>query len=263
MKTMRMRMVSGIATLVVVASVERAGAWGVSYYNNMAASTGYSLNGSVQLPSGTGHLIVETAGGAGDCDIYVRLGATPTLSAYTQRSAKSGNRELVDIVNPSAGRYYIMLYAYSGFSGLKTELVTTPQAANWRSDMLNRVNYERQWFGVSTLAVDSRLQNAAQKFAADMAANSYLGGADGHTGRDGSTVSNRIWREGYYPTTWGENMAYGQTSVAQFMNSWLNSPGHWSNIMKADYRKVGFGAAVNQADSTGYKTRCVQDFGAP
>jgi uncharacterized protein YkwD len=39
----------------------------------------------------------------------------------------------------------------------------------------------------------------------------------------------------------GENIAKGQTSPAQVMNSWMNSSGHKANILSKNYTHIGVG----------------------
>ena len=82
-----------------------------------------------------------------------------------------------------------------------------------------------------------------------------------HDGKDGSTVTSRIEAAGYQPaSTWGENIALGQTTPAQVVSSWLGSDGHCSNIMNPAYKDIGVGYYPLQASNhtTPYWT---QDFG--
>lgn len=37
----------------------------------------------------------------------------------------------------------------------------------------------------------------------------------------------------------GENIASGQSSPAQVMNDWMNSPGHRANILNSSFSKIG------------------------
>ena len=70
------------------------------------------------VPSGQSSLVIQTSGGTGDCDMYVRRDATPTLSDWDYRPYVSGNNETVTIANPVAGTYYIMLHAYVAYANL-------------------------------------------------------------------------------------------------------------------------------------------------
>jgi serine protease len=58
------------------------------------------------------------SGGSGDADLYVRFGEAPTTSSYDCRPYETGNSETCDITNIQAGTYYVMVRAYSTFSGL-------------------------------------------------------------------------------------------------------------------------------------------------
>jgi uncharacterized protein YkwD len=42
----------------------------------------------------------------------------------------------------------------------------------------------------------------------------------------------------------GENIAVGQTTAAQVVNSWMNSPGHRANILNREYTHLGVGYAA-------------------
>ena len=70
-------------------------------------------------------LTVTTSGSSGDADLYVRLGAAPTTSTYDCRGYTSGSNESCVIDPASSGTYYIMVRAYSTYSGLT--LTTTPE----------------------------------------------------------------------------------------------------------------------------------------
>jgi hypothetical protein len=58
------------------------------------------------------------AGGTGDADLYVKFGSAPTTSSYDCRPYLGGNAETCNIATAQAGTYYVMLRAYSTFSGV-------------------------------------------------------------------------------------------------------------------------------------------------
>lgn len=58
------------------------------------------------------------SGGSGDCDIYVRYGSVPTTSTWDYRPYLNGSNETVNVNNPAAGTWYVMLRAYSSYSGV-------------------------------------------------------------------------------------------------------------------------------------------------
>ncbi|WP_018691681.1 M20/M25/M40 family metallo-hydrolase [Algicola sagamiensis] len=73
----------------------------------------------IEVPSGVSQLTVETSGGSGDVDLYVRFGQKPTRNDYECRPYKWGNNETCQISNVKAGKYHIMLRGYSTYSDVK------------------------------------------------------------------------------------------------------------------------------------------------
>ncbi|CAF3035806.1 unnamed protein product [Rotaria sp. Silwood2] len=69
-----------------------------------------------------------------------------------------------------------------------------------------------------------------------------------------ATVGDRAHQAGYHYSAVGENIASGQTTVEQVMQSWMHSPGHRSNILNGTYRHIG--AAVAQS-ANGTRFWCV------
>ena len=84
----------------------------------LAASTGNQLVYTMVVPSGASGLKFVTSGGSGDGDLYVKFGSAPTTSNYDCRSWASGNSETCNISSAQAGTYYVMINAYSTFSGM-------------------------------------------------------------------------------------------------------------------------------------------------
>jgi serine protease len=84
----------------------------------LAATTGNQLLYTMVVPAGASNLVFQTSGGTGDGDLYVKFGSAPTTSSYTCRSWNYGNSENCTIASPSAGTYYVMINAYSSFSGM-------------------------------------------------------------------------------------------------------------------------------------------------
>lgn len=72
----------------------------------------------LEVPASQSNLVIKTSGGTGDCDMYVRRGSLPTLSTYDYRPYVTGNNEEVVVTPPTAGTYYIMLHAYTAYSGV-------------------------------------------------------------------------------------------------------------------------------------------------
>jgi large repetitive protein len=86
----------------------------------------------IQVPTGQLFLEVQITGGSGDCDLYVKRGAAPTLTSWDYRPFVVGNEETVDVNNPTADTWYIMLHGYSDYSSLT--LKATYSAVNTLTD---------------------------------------------------------------------------------------------------------------------------------
>jgi uncharacterized protein YkwD len=135
-----------------------------------------------------------------------------------------------------------------------------------REATLCLLNRERAGHGLTPLTPDADLAAAATAYAGDLVAGSYFS----HTGRDGSSLSERIGRSGYLPAGagWalGENLAWGTgplATPASIVQAWMASPGHRHTILNPDYREIGIGiAAGNPAARDGTGATYATDFGA-
>jgi len=92
----------------------------------LAAGTGSSLNYTMSVPAGATNLVFASSGGSGDADLYVRYGSAPTTSSYDCRPYRNGNNESCSFATPQAGTWYVMLRAYSSFSGTSLTGSFTP-----------------------------------------------------------------------------------------------------------------------------------------
>lgn len=97
----------------------------------LSAPTGVGYFFKVTVPAGQGEFAVGTEGGTGECDLYIRYGAPPTLAAYDYRPFRAGNKEYVSVASPRAGDWYVLTYARSAFAGMKLGVahVAAPAAA--------------------------------------------------------------------------------------------------------------------------------------
>ncbi|WP_233166364.1 M4 family metallopeptidase [Archangium sp. Cb G35] len=86
--------------------------------SSLSGSSGNKKYYSLEVPAGQTSLSFEISGGTGDADLYVRNGAVPSASTYDCRPYASGNAESCPFTNPAAGTWYVMLNAYSSYSGV-------------------------------------------------------------------------------------------------------------------------------------------------
>jgi uncharacterized protein YkwD len=156
-----------------------------------------------------------------------------------------------------------------GRTPLYTFLFAVPQAdyfarrtaglhdlARVRAEMLARVNAERKKAGAPPLSPNVRLDRAAQRHAEDMLARAYFA----HRSPEGKSVRERSREAGYEWRMIGENIAEGQFTVAEVMDTWMHSPGHRRNILDPGYRELGIGLALGKSGD-GWQVEWVQAFG--
>jgi uncharacterized protein YkwD len=128
-----------------------------------------------------------------------------------------------------------------------------------REQMLIRVNAIRKKEGLSALRLNSVLGEAAQGHAEDMLSRGYFA----HESPSGTTVRERSRKAGYDWAAIGENIAFGQTSVDEVMETWMDSPGHRKNILSRNFSALGVGLALGKGKDGKYQVLWVQNFGAP
>ncbi len=85
---------------------------------SQSGSTGANAFYKLTVPAGQTSLVFEMSGGTGDADLYVRYNAAPDSATYDCRPYTGGNAETCTFTNPAAGDWYVMINAYSSYSGL-------------------------------------------------------------------------------------------------------------------------------------------------
>ena len=139
--------------------------------------------------------------------------------------------------------------------------VSPASAETWQEQMLQSLNSLRAQKSLPALIMCAPLARSAQNYAVTMANINFFS----HTGKDGSTMDQRIqkagyrWKDSKVATAVAENIAAGQISVKEVMASWRKSKGHYKNMMNPQFEHVGFGKATNSKSD--YKTYWVQNFG--
>ncbi len=118
---------------------------------------------------------------------------------------------------------------------------STPNASTFEQQVLALVNQERAIRNLHPLVMNAQLVQSARAHSADMAQQNFFS----HTGLDGRSPGDRIEAAGYQGNAWGENIAFGQTTPEEVMNSWMNSPGHAANILHQDFCDIGVGYEPN------------------
>jgi uncharacterized protein YkwD len=120
------------------------------------------------------------------------------------------------------------------------------------------INQERANVGLPALTVRSQLTAAARAHGADMACHNFTD----HTGSDGSSVGDRVTRQGYAWTWIGENLYWGQSSTPSIVVTWwMNSTDHRNNILSPNYTSMGIGYVY--LSSSTYRQYWIVDFAQP
>ena len=105
--------------------------------------------------------------------------------------------------------------------------------------VVDLVNQERAAYGLAPLTLSTELCNGARLKSQDMLNNGYF---SHYSPTYGSPFE---MMDSLGIETWGaaENIARGQKTAEEVMNSWMNSPGHRANILSEEYVKIGVGYA--------------------
>jgi uncharacterized protein YkwD len=153
---------------------------------------------------------------------------------------------------------YSILFAVPQSAAFARETAALRDRERVRAELVTRVDDERRRAGRPPLPADSRLDEAAQRHADDMLARSYFA----HRDPGGKTVRERAREAGFDWSAIGENIAEGQQSVKEVVESWMRSAGHRENILDRRYTRTGVGLALGRDPKTGeYRILWVQTFG--
>ncbi len=151
----------------------------------------------------------------------------------------------------------IFVFSFGIFSSFRTTVVDSLSAI-YASVLVNLTNKDRVLANVGELKVNPLLEKAAQLKADDMASKGYFS----HNTPDGKNPWYWFEQAGYQYRYAGENLAVNFENSEDVQTAWMNSRGHFLNIVNPKYTEIGI------ATSTGiYKGRqaifVVQMFGTP
>lgn len=137
---------------------------------------------------------------------------------------------------------------------------TTPAVAA-REDLAHAVvaltNRERARTKRPAVIANAQLMRAAQLHAEQMARSGRLG----HQlrGVKHPRPEDRLRASGYHWQAWAENIASGQQTASEVLESWMKSKGHRDNILAPLLTEIGVGCATDRSGQTYW----VQVFGRP
>ena len=122
---------------------------------------------------------------------------------------------------------------------------------NFAENILKLVNKERTQRGLQALRLSYDLQIGAAIRAKELTV------LYDHTRPNGEPCYTVIDEKG---RGIGENIAAGQRSAEEVMQSWMNSSGHRRNILDQQFKELGVGYILKEDDANGYRHYWVQIF---
>lgn len=117
--------------------------------------------------------------------------------------------------------------------------VNLPVAETMEEEMLRYVNELRAKTGAEPLTLNSTMNKMAVARAEETAS------VFSHTRPDGTSCFTIFDEFGVSYRWCGENIAYGYFDAASTFNQWLNSEGHYRNMISENYTEMGIGKYGN------------------
>lgn len=125
---------------------------------------------------------------------------------------------------------------------VKTPATNVSQSVSeFEKQVVDLTNAERAKAGLKPLEIYSPLMDVAQAKSEDMAKNKYFD----HNSPTYGSPFDQMKAAGISYRAAGENIAQGQTTPAQVVQAWMDSPGHRQNILNANFTHIGVGYVAN------------------
>ncbi|MFD1017780.1 CAP domain-containing protein [Thalassobacillus hwangdonensis] len=118
-----------------------------------------------------------------------------------------------------------------------------PASNGVKAQVIQLTNAERQKNGLPKLKEDPEVTDVAQKKSEDMVENNYFS----HTSPTYGGPFQMLRKFGVDYTVAAENIAAGQPTAEEVVNSWMKSPGHRKNILNKSVTHIGIGYAEDDS----------------
>jgi len=166
------------------------------------------------------------------------------------------------ILHPSVLSLLVALFLFGQFA-LNFYLLVSPSVLGFASNItpervLEVTNQKRAENGLSSLTLNSKLSEAAQRKAGDMFAFNYWA----HISPSGRSPWSFFQEVGYKYLYAGENLARDFMNSDSVIDAWMNSPSHRDNLLNPNYKEIGL-SVVNGTLNGVETTLVVQMFGTP
>ena len=203
---------------------------------------GKSQQGSLSLDTlAAGTYFVQVTGGKGATSYSLSL-----ESAQNPGNAPSGAPSGTPSSTPSS-------IANSTFSS------TPSGGSDFASRVIALTNAFRNANGLASLKGNSTLATIAQTYSQTMATQDFVA----HQSLDGSQPWDRMTAGGYKWIRSAENIAAGQETPEEAVQSWIDSPTHRANLLDPQLKEIGVGYYFLATDTgnTNYNYYWTQEFG--
>ena len=117
----------------------------------------------------------------------------------------------------------------------------TGEYAKFQQEVVDLVNKERTSRGLKPVTFNAELSKVATLKSQDMIDKNYFD----HNSPTYGSPFDMMKKFGISYKAAGENIAMGQKTPQEVMNSWMNSSGHRKNILSPDFTELGVGVASN------------------
>ncbi|OEF96646.1 SafA/ExsA family spore coat assembly protein [Desulfuribacillus alkaliarsenatis] len=179
------------------------------------------------------------------CWLLVTLLLTSVVSAYDTYTVQKG-----DSLWKIAVRYQIGLSEIIGanpqfedphwiYPGDTVYVPNIDEIKGIEQQVVNLTNQERQKRGLKPLQVDWQVARVARYKSMDMRDKNYFAHQSPTYGSPFDML--RAFNVSYRGA--GENIAAGQRTAQEVVNSWMNSEGHRQNILNPNFTHIGVGYA--------------------
>ncbi len=206
---------------------------------------GKNQQGSLSLDTlPTGTYFVQVTGGKGSTSYSLSLEFAQNAGLTPSGAPSSPSNSLNSLSN----------------SASNTIPSSTPSGgSDFASRVVNLTNAFRNTNGLASLKVNSKLTTIAQTYSQTMATQDFVA----HQSLDGSQPWDRMTAGGYKWVRSAENIAAGQQTPEEVVQSWIDSPSHRANLLDPQLKEIGVGYFFLETDTgnTNYNYYWTQEFG--
>lgn len=176
---------------------------------------------------------------------YLDLISSRAMIAIPTTVIIDGNDQVIDVLSGRQTASTIINIINGNSSDDTPGDVTGPAASvtvdgtenyDFANNVLTLVNQARAEKGLAALKLDESLLETAMQRASELSI--YYS----HTRPDGSDC---FTASSHTATRRSENIAIGYNTPDKVMDGWLNSPGHYANIMDSEVTSIGIGCFIN------------------